>query len=261
MGFTLPPLPYDEAALEPHMSAETLKYHYGKHHMGYVGALNKLIDGTEWMALSLAEIVLKARGDARQTKIFNNAAQSWNHTFFWDSMAPKGGGRPAGALGRLIERDFGSFTNFRQTFLSAGVAQFGAGGVWLVDDGGKLDVVTTSNAETPLGTGKRPLLGCDLWEHAYYIDHRNNRKAMIEAFLDHLASWPTAAQRFDLQGEGSSSGAAEFRAAQEQFATTQPVEVHARAAAQALDRPEGRELQRAVKTSVRGRRAGLSATR
>lgn len=254
MGFALPPLPYDEAALEPHMSAETLRYHYGKHHAAYVEALNKLIDGTEWAELSLEEIVNRARGDARHAKIFNNAAQAWNHMFFWESMMPSGGGRPEGTLARLVERDFGSHANFHQNFLAAAMAQFGSGWAWLVDDGGALAIVTTSNAETPLGTGKRPLLTCDLWEHAYYIDHRNNRKGLVEAYLDHLLCWHSATRRFELQGEGSYSGAATYREAQETFAATQPVETHARAAARALDRPEGRELARAARQTSRGRR-------
>jgi Fe-Mn family superoxide dismutase len=189
MEHLLPPLPYPMDALAPHISKETLEYHYGKHHQAYVNNLNKLIKGTEFEPLSLEEIVRTASG-----AIFNNAAQTWNHTFYWHSMAPGAGGAPVGALADAIVKQWGTFDVFRETFATSAAGNFGSGWTWLVKKhDGSLDVVNTSNAETPLTTGDRPLLTCDVWEHAYYIDYRNARPTYIEHFWN-LVNWDFAAK-------------------------------------------------------------------
>ena len=192
MGFELPPLPFGKDALAPHVSAETLDYHYGKHHQAYVTNLNKLIAGTPWAEKSLTEIVRGADGG-----IFNNAAQVWNHTFYWNSLAPNGGGAPTGALLAEIEKEFGSFDGFEESFANAAATQFGSGWAWLVWDGSKLAVTKTANADTPLAKGQTALLTIDVWEHAYYVDYRNARPAYVAAFLNHLANWDFAAKRFE----------------------------------------------------------------
>lgn len=190
MEHKLPPLPYDKSALEPKISAETLEFHYGKHHATYVSNLNKLIPGTEFENMSLEDIIRKASGG-----IFNNAAQVWNHTFYWHCLSPQGGGEPVGALGEAITSAFGSFANFKEQFSNAAATNFGSGWTWLVKnpDGG-LEIVNTSNAGTPLTEGKTALLTIDVWEHAYYIDYRNARPKYIEAFWD-LVNWNHAAQQ------------------------------------------------------------------
>ncbi|GAB6067700.1 superoxide dismutase [Fe] [Methylothermus subterraneus] len=188
MKHELPPLPYAMDALEPYISKETLEYHYGKHHKAYVDNLNNLIPGTEFENLTLEEIILKASGP-----IFNNAAQVWNHTFYWNSMAPNGGGEPEGKLADAIRRDFGSFEAFKEAFSKAAVALFGSGWAWLVKSGDKLEIVQTSNAGNPLTSGKKPLLTCDVWEHAYYIDYRNARPKYVENFWN-LVNWDFAAR-------------------------------------------------------------------
>lgn len=192
MAFALPELPYPKDALMPHMSPETLDYHYGKHHKAYVDNLNKLIPGTEFEKMSLEEIMKKATGP-----VFNNAAQVWNHTFFWNCMAPGAGGEPTGALAESIKADFGSFQAFREKFADVSVKQFGSGWGWLVKrkDTGKLDIVSTSNAANPLTEGHTPLLTCDVWEHAYYIDYRNRRPDFVNAFFS-LVNWKFVAQNF-----------------------------------------------------------------
>ena len=191
MEHTLPPLPYAKDALAPHISAETLEYHYGKHHATYVANLNKLIPGTEFEALSLEEIVQKASGG-----IFNNAAQIWNHTFYWNCLAPDGGGEPIGALADAINKTFGSFAQFKEKFTAAAVTTFGSGWAWLVKNAdGSLAIESTSNAATPLKDGKQALLTCDVWEHAYYIDYRNARAAYVEAFWK-LVNWKFAEGNF-----------------------------------------------------------------
>jgi Fe-Mn family superoxide dismutase len=170
-------------ALEPYISRETLEYHYGKHHKAYVDNLNNLIAGTEFENLSLEEILLKAQGP-----IFNNAAQVWNHTFYWNCMKPHGGGEPDGKLADAIRRDFGSFEAFKEAFSKAAVSLFGSGWAWLVKSGDKLEIVQTSNAGNPMTSGQKPLLTCDVWEHAYYIDYRNARAKYVENFWN-LVNW------------------------------------------------------------------------
>ena len=192
--FTLAPLPWDEKALEPVISAKTIDFHYHKHHQTYVDTLNKLVDGTPYAALKLEEIVRKTAGasEAKDKQIFNNAAQVWNHTFFWNSMKPAGGGKPSGKLAAKIDADFGSYDAFRAEFIAAAMGQFGSGWAWLVLDGGKLKVTKTSNADLPMKAGQTALLTTDVWEHAYYIDYRNLRQKWVEAFLDHLVNWDFA---------------------------------------------------------------------
>jgi superoxide dismutase, Fe-Mn family len=194
MAFELPPLPYAKNALEPHMSANTFDFHHGKHHNAYVVNLNGLLDGNPLAGKSLEDIIKATAGDASKAGIFNNAAQVWNHTFFWSSMKPAGGGKPSGALAEKIDADFGSFDKFKDAFKAAGATQFGSGWAWLVvGAGGKLEVVKTPNAETPMTQGKTPLLTCDVWEHAYYLDYQNRRPDFLASFLDNLANWDFAA--------------------------------------------------------------------
>ena len=184
MAFELPPLPYAEDALAPHISAETLEYHYGKHHKTYVDNLNKAIDGTPDADLTLEEIILKAEGP-----LFNNSAQVWNHTFFWNSLSPNGGGKPSGDVAARIDADFGSYDEFRTQLTQAGITQFGSGWAWLIDNGGKLEVTKTANADLPLKHGQKALWTIDVWEHAYYIDYRNARPKFIDVVLDNLVNW------------------------------------------------------------------------
>ncbi len=191
MPFTLPQLPYSKDALAPHLSAETLEYHHGKHHKAYVDNLNKLVDGKPEANKSLEELVMSSDG-----KVFNNAAQIWNHTFYWSCMKPHGGGQPTGPIGDAIKRDFGSYEAFATAFSEAAAGQFGSGWAWLVLDKGKLAVTGTPNADLPMKHGKTALLTIDVWEHAYYIDFRNQRPKYIETFLGHLANWDFAAQNF-----------------------------------------------------------------
>ena len=187
MEHKLPELPYAKTALAPHISAETLEYHYGKHHATYVANLNKLIAGTEFADLSLEDIVKKSSGG-----IFNNSAQVWNHSFYWNSLSPKGGGEPSGALADAIVKNFTSFAAFKEKLTNAAVTQFGSGWAWLVKNpDGSLAVEQTSNAATPLKDGKKPLLTVDVWEHAYYIDYRNARPKYLEAFWN-LVNWEFA---------------------------------------------------------------------
>ncbi|AAU49879.1 superoxide dismutase [Burkholderia mallei ATCC 23344] len=191
MAHTLPPLPYAEDALAPHISQETIQFHYGKHHQAYVTNLNNLIPGTEFENLPLEEIVKKSSGG-----IFNNAAQIWNHTFFWNSLSPNGGGAPTGALGDAINAKWGSFDAFKEAFTKAAVGTFGSGWAWLVKKAdGSLDIVSTSNAATPLTTADKPLVTIDVWEHAYYIDYRNARPKFVEAFWN-IVNWDFAAKNF-----------------------------------------------------------------
>ena len=189
MAFELPDLPYSKDALAPAISAETLDFHHGKHHKTYVDRLNGAIEGTDMADKSLEDVIKWAASDSSRTGVFNNAAQTWNHTFFWESMKPNGGGKPSGDLLSGIESAFGSFDAFREKFLADGAGQFGSGWVWLVEDGGKLDIVTTSNAGTPLTDGKKPLLTCDVWEHAYYLDYQNRRPDFLSTFMDKLVNW------------------------------------------------------------------------
>ena len=189
--FELPPLPYTKDALQPHISQETLEYHYGKHHQAYVTNLNKLVPGTEFENASLEEIVRKASGG-----IFNNGAQVWNHTFYWNCLSPKGGGKPSGELAQAIDKAFGSFDAFKENFSQTAVTTFGSGWAWLVKKkDGALAVVSTSNAGNPLKDGDTPILTCDVWEHAYYIDYRNARPKYVEIFWN-LVNWDFAAKNF-----------------------------------------------------------------
>jgi len=188
-SIVLPPLPYAENALEPVLTAKTLSFHYGKHHKAYVDNLNKLIAGTEYAALSLEKIITSTAGKPEKAAIFNNAAQIWNHTFYWNSLSPKGGGEPPAALKHKIEASFGSVDAFKKELAAAAVSQFGSGWAWLVLEDGKLKVIKTANAENPLTTGKKPLLTIDVWEHAYYLDFQNRRPDYVNAVLDKLINW------------------------------------------------------------------------
>lgn len=184
MAHTLPELPYAKDALEPHMSAETLEFHYGKHHATYVNNLNNMVPGTEFENASLEDIIVKSSGG-----VFNNAAQIWNHTFFWNCLSPNGGGEPTDAVAEAINANFGSFEAFKEEFTTKTVTLFGSGWAWLVKTAdGKLEIVQTQNAGCPLTDGVTPLLTCDIWEHAYYIDHRNARPAFLGAFWN-LVNW------------------------------------------------------------------------
>ena len=189
MPFTLPNLPYPKDALAPHTSAETLEYHHGKHHAAYVNKLNELTAGKPEAEKPLEEII---KGSEVGTPIFNNAAQVWNHTFFWSCMKPKGGGEPTGDLAQAITRDFGGHDKFKTEFTNAAVSQFGSGWAWLIVDGGKLSIMKTANADLPLKHGKKAILTVDVWEHAYYIDYRNARPKFVESFLANLVNWDFA---------------------------------------------------------------------
>ena len=191
--FTLPPLPYADNALEPVISANTISFHYGKHHKTYVDNLNNLVKGTEFESATLESIVNATAGKADKAPVFNNAAQIWNHTFYWHSMKPHGGGKPSGKLVQMIDAAFGSYDEFRKQFSATTVSQFGSGWGWLVVDGGALKVVKTGNAEVPFTKGQKPLLTIDVWEHAYYLDHQNKRAAYVDAVIDRLLNWDFAA--------------------------------------------------------------------
>lgn len=194
MSFTLPPLPFAQDALVPHISAETFEYHYGKHHQAYVTNLNNLIPGTEYEKLSLEEIIVKAPAGG----IYNNAAQVWNHTFFWSSLKPNGGVAPVGALADAINKKWGSFDEFKKAFQASAVGNFGSGWTWLVKKAdGSVDIVNTGAAGNPLKSGEgKPLLTIDVWEHAYYVDYRNARPKFVETFLNSLANWDFAVKNF-----------------------------------------------------------------
>ena len=189
MTFELPPLPYPKESLEPHISARTFDYHHGKHHQAYVTNLNNLIKDTPFTTASLEEIILQSALDESKAGIFNNAAQVWNHSFFWNSMSPKGGGDPSPDLASKLSASFGSVEAFKEQFKQAGATQFGSGWVWLVQEAGALKIVKTSNAMTPMVAGQKPLASCDVWEHAYYLDYQNRRPDFLQVFLDHLIDW------------------------------------------------------------------------
>jgi superoxide dismutase, Fe-Mn family len=190
--FTQIKLPYAESALEPVVSARTISFHYGKHHKAYVDKLNELVAGTSYEQLSLEEIVRKSAGNDKDKAIFNNAAQSWNHDFYWQSMAPKGG-EPSGKIKDALKDSFGGVKEFKEAFAKAAVAQFGSGWAWLVKGkDGKLEIATTSNADTPIAHGKTPLFTADVWEHAYYLDYQNRRPDHVKDWLDKLANWSFA---------------------------------------------------------------------
>ena len=193
MEHTLPPLPYAKDALAPHISAETMEFHYGKHHQAYVTNLNNLVKGTEFESLDLEAIIKKAPAGG----IYNNSAQVWNHTFFWNSMKPNGGGEPTGALADAVMKKWGSFDEFKKAFAASAVGNFGSGWTWLVKKAdGSVDIVNMGPAGTPLTTGDKALLCIDVWEHAYYIDYRNRRPDFVTTFLNSLTNWDFAAANF-----------------------------------------------------------------
>ena len=185
---TLPELPYSKDALAPVISAETIDYHYGKHHAAYVTNLNKLVEGTAHSELSLEDLITKVAGNPSEKPIFNNAAQVWNHTFYWNCLSPTGGGQPSGAVARAIDASFGGFSQFKEAFTKAAATHFGSGWAWVVKVGDGLAIESTVNADTPLGSGKTPILTLDVWEHAYYVDYRNARPKYIEEFWK-LVNW------------------------------------------------------------------------
>jgi Fe-Mn family superoxide dismutase len=186
--FKLPPLPYPENALEPYISSRTLSFHYGKHHQAYVNNTDRLVGGTDMAGMSLEEVVKKAV-DLKNTALFNNAAQAWNHAFYWKGMKPQGGGKPEGRLMESLASAFGGFEGFKNAITEAATGQFGSGWAWLVLDGNSLKVTNTLNADTPLAHGQKPLLTIDVWEHAYYLDYQNRRGDYVKAFLDNLVNW------------------------------------------------------------------------
>jgi len=185
----LPALPYAQNALEPVISARTLEFHHGKHHAAYVTNTNNLIKDGPLANAPLEEIIKSATGDAAKAGLFNNSAQVWNHTFFWNGMKPNGGGKPSGAVAQKIDASFGSFDKFCEEFKQAGVTQFGSGWAWLIQDGDKLAIMKTPNADLPMAHGKKALLTCDVWEHAYYLDYQNRRPDFLQAFLEKLVNW------------------------------------------------------------------------
>ena len=198
MAFELPELPYDSKALEPHLTANLLSFHHGKHHATYFAKLNPLVEGTDFAKMSLEEVVKKSASDPKHKKIFNNAAQAWNHTFYWHSMKPGGGGKPTGAVADKIESDLGGYDKFKEVFSEKASLHFGSGWAWLVlNKEGKLEVVDTHDADTPVAHGAKPLITIDVWEHAYYIDYQNRRPDYVKVFLENLVSWDFANQNLD----------------------------------------------------------------
>jgi superoxide dismutase, Fe-Mn family len=189
MTITLPGLPYEKDALEPHINSRTLDFHHGKHHNAYVTNLNNLIEGTDLASETIEDIINKTVNDDDKAGIFNNAAQVWNHTFYWKSMKPNGGGLPTGNIANKIDADFGGYDNFIEQFKNAGLTQFGSGWAWLVMKNGKLEMMKTSNADTPIAHGVKPLLTVDVWEHAYYLDYQNKRGDYLDAFIKNLINW------------------------------------------------------------------------
>ncbi len=192
MAITLPALPYEANALEPYITANTLSFHHGKHHQTYVANLNNLIQGGELADKTLEEIILAVANKPEKIGIFNNAAQVWNHTFYWNSMKKGGGGAPTGAIASKINEDFGSYEAFVDAFKNAGLTQFGSGWAWLVLDGGKLKITKTANADTPMAHDQKAILTVDVWEHAYYLDYQNRRADYLDLFLKHLVNWDFA---------------------------------------------------------------------
>ncbi len=195
--FQLPNLPWDEAALDPVMSASTIGLHYGKHHKAYVDKLNELVAGTRLAELPLEQVIAQAAGNAESKKVFNNAAQHWNHSFFWNCLTPKGGGKPSGELAKRLDADLGGIDAFKKAFENAAVECFGAGWAWLVQRDGKLEILATSNAGTPLTLGATPLLALDVWEHAYYVDYENRRPEYVKAVIDRLLNWEFAQKQLE----------------------------------------------------------------
>tara|TARA_A100001015_G_scaffold193373_1_gene215488 strand:- start:123 stop:716 length:594 start_codon:yes stop_codon:yes gene_type:complete len=197
MAFELPSLPYEKDALAPYMSSETLDFHHGKHHQTYVTNLNNLVKDSDMQDASLEDIVVKSYKDSSMAGIFNNAGQHWNHILFWQCMKPNGGGAMPSELENRINSDFGSVDQFKDVFVQAGTTQFGSGWAWLAIDNGKLVVTKSANASNPLVDGMKPILGCDVWEHSYYIDYRNKRPDYLKAFLDNLVNWEFVTSQLD----------------------------------------------------------------
>jgi Fe-Mn family superoxide dismutase len=189
MSLTLPELPYENHSLEPIISSKTLEFHHGKHHQTYVTNVNKLITGTEFEKMDLVEIIKKTVNDSAKSGIFNNSAQVWNHSFYWNCMKPGGGGKPSGVIKEKIQNDFNDYNDFVEQLKNAGISQFGSGWAWLIIDEGKLKVTRTLNADTPVAQGKKPLLTIDVWEHAYYLDYQNRRADYLTLFIDKLINW------------------------------------------------------------------------
>jgi len=196
MSYQQPPLLYPENALEPFISAKTIGFHYGKHHVAYITNYNNLVAGTPFDTLSIEAVIVKAAVDPQHIGIFNNGAQAWNHSFYWNCLTPNGGGEPSGELATKISQDFGSFDKFKEELKSAAATQFGSGWAWLVLEGGKLKVVKTGNAQTPLTSGQKPILTIDVWEHAYYLDYQNRRPDYVATIIDNLLNWEFAAKNF-----------------------------------------------------------------
>lgn len=196
MAYELPPLPYAYDALEPHINKETLQFHHDKHHAAYVSKYNSMVEGTDHADKPIEEVIKAVYGDASKSGLFNNAAQAWNHTFYWNCMKANGGGTPTGALAEKINADFGSFDKFKEEFSNAGATQFGSGWAWLVLDNGTLKVTKTLNAENPLHNGQTPLLTMDVWEHAYYLDYQNKRPDYIQTFINNLINWDFVASNY-----------------------------------------------------------------
>ena len=192
--FTLPPLPFADNALEPVISAKTISFHYGKHHKAYVDKLNKLVKGTDYESAPLERIIKETAGKPDKSEIFNNAAQVWNHTFYWNSLKGNGGGKPSGKIAEMIEKAFGGYNKFKKELSATTVSQFGSGWGWLVQEGATLKVVKTGDAEVPLTKGQKPLLTIDVWEHAYYLDHQDKREAYVDAVIDKLLNWDFASR-------------------------------------------------------------------
>ncbi len=195
MAYELPPLPYDYNALDPYISAKTLEFHHDKHHAAYVTNYNNLIKDTDLADKSIEEVIKATYNDSSKAGIFNNGAQAWNHTFFWNSLKPGGGGTPTGAVAEKIDADFGSYDNFKEEFKKAATTQFGSGWAWLVLDNGTLKVINSPNAVNPIALGHTPLLTLDVWEHAYYLDYQNKRPDFIEAFISNLLNWDLVNQQ------------------------------------------------------------------
>jgi len=194
MAFTLPPLPYAATALQPHMSEQTFSFHHDKHHQAYVTNLNNLIKDSPKDKQPLEALILESAKDPAQAGIFNNAAQVWNHTFFWSCMKPAGGGKPSGDVASAIDKAFGGLDKFKEQFKQAAVTQFGSGWAWLVSEKGEIKITKTPNADLPMAHGQKALLTVDVWEHAYYLDYQNRRPDFVQAFLDHLVNWDFVAQ-------------------------------------------------------------------
>ncbi|MDZ4735396.1 MAG: superoxide dismutase [Rhodospirillaceae bacterium] len=199
MAFELPPLPFDKDALEPHMSARTLEFHHGKHHKKYVDKLNELVKGTKFAKMDLTEVIRETAGSAAHKNIFNNAAQTWNHTFFWNCLSPEGGGKPDAKFAKHIDDSFGSYDKFVTAFKEAAAFRFGSGWVWLATKGDKLEIVSMPNAGNPLTDGRTCLLTCDVWEHAYYLDYQNRREDFVGAFLEHLVNWNYVIEQWETE--------------------------------------------------------------